>query len=125
MTTLGFLSSLPALLAITAFVAYRLLGTRSQAQQITNDIVARLRRDAPEQAQAVAGLGPRQLAQRLKGEAELRKIVNEQDYHLLARVSHYEFVQALVVYGLIGLLFIVGVVAFVYVQTRPIPAAGS
>jgi hypothetical protein len=125
MSTLGFLAALPALLAITGFVAYRLLGTQSQAQQVTRDIVAKLRRDAPAQADSVAGLGPRQLAKRLAEEAHLRRAVNEQDYTLLARVSQYEFVKALVVYSLTGLLFAVGVAAFVYVQTRPTPLALS
>ena len=64
---------MPAILTVTAFVAYWLLGSQTQVQQITKDIVAKLRRDAPAQAESVAGLGPRQLAMRLKHEGALRK----------------------------------------------------
>jgi hypothetical protein len=87
MSTLGFLAALPALLAIAGFVVYNLLGHQSKAQQITRDIVAKLRRDAPAQAESVANLGPRQLAARLREETKLRQSVNDQDFQLLTRVS--------------------------------------
>lgn len=51
----------------------------------------------------------------------MRRAVDEHDFQLLNRVSHQEFVKALVVYTLIGLLFTIGVIAFVYVHTRPDP----
>lgn len=59
---------------------------------------------------------------RLKHEGALRKVI-DQDYQLLTRVAQQEFVKALVVYTLIGILFVVGVAACVYVQTRPAPLA--
>lgn len=121
MTTLSFLAALPALLAIVGFVVYQLLHRQGEAQQITHNIVAKLRRESPAQAATVLGLGPRQLAARLKAEVTLRRAVDEQDYQLLTRVIHQEFVKSLVVYSLIAVCFVIGVSASVYVQTRSRP----
>jgi len=69
------------------------------------------------------GLQPRQLLTKMRWDDELRRLVSGQDFKLLTRVSHQEFVKALVVYALIAMTFIIGVVAFVFVQTRPKPLA--
>lgn len=123
MTANAFLASLPALLAIAGFVIYQLVGHQRAAQDITKDIVGKLRAAAPTEAAKVEGLAPRQVAAKLKWDHDLRQLVSDQDFQLLTRVSQQEFVKALVVYGLIGLLFVTGVAAFVYVQTRPKPLA--
>jgi hypothetical protein len=125
MSTNAFLAALPALLAIAGFVIYQLIGHQRAAQDITKDIVGKLRTAAPTEAAKIEGLAPRQVASKLKWDHELRRLVSDQDFQLLTRVSQQEFVKALVVYGLIGLLFVTGVAAFVYVQTRPKPLAVS
>lgn len=115
MNNLSFLAALPALLAITGFVIYRLIGPQRQAQQITKDIIAKLRQDAPKRAEILAGLSPSDMAKLLNRDQDLRAQINEHDFALLKRVTHQEFIKSLAVYTVITILFIIGVVAFVYV----------
>jgi hypothetical protein len=121
----AFLSALPALLAIAGFVIYRLIDHQKQGRQITEQIIGKLRRDAPESANILEKLPPRQVAAKLRLDHELQKSVSQQDVELLSRVSQQEFIKSLSVYGLIALLFVVGVAAFVYTQTRPKPVSLS
>lgn len=113
-----FLSSLPALLAVLAFVVFHLLRGRSSGR-VTARIVDKLRKDVPESAQAFAGLKPAQLERRLEKDQDLRKLVDRQDFQLLRQALRQEFVQSLVVNCLAALLFTIGVGLFVYQVTRP------
>jgi hypothetical protein len=121
MTTTAFLAALPALLAVAAFVIFHLIGHQNNAQAITKEIISKLRKESPDSASKLEGLPPRQVAAKLKWDHELRTAVSTQDFDLLTRVSQHEFIKSIIVYSLIALLFIVGVGAFVYVQTRPKP----
>src|SRR5437773_10417027 len=105
MTTNAFLAALPAILAVAAFVIYRLIGHQSQGNQVTRDILAKLRRDSPESVAAIEHLTPRQVAAKLRFDHRVREKVTDHDILLLTRVSSHEFVKALVVYGLIGSCF--------------------
>jgi hypothetical protein len=114
-----FLAALPALLAIGGFVVYQLIGTHKGSNEITKQIVAKLRNASPEQVEQLQGLTGPQIAEKLRLDHELRASVGEQDFQLLQSVVRQEFVKSLVVYALVAVLFIASVAAYVYLQTRP------
>ena len=100
---------------------YHLLGAHKQSSEIVKTIVGKLRVQAPEQATSLEGLTPRQIATKLRVDNGFRQLISNQDFELLQAVTRNEFVKSLVVYGLIAFLFLVSIVAFVYLQTRPVP----
>ncbi|HYR88493.1 MAG TPA: hypothetical protein VE422_30720 [Terriglobia bacterium] len=121
----SFLAALPAILAIGGFVIYQLIGHEKKGKEITAKIIGKLRNDSPENAAILEKLPPRQVAAKLHWDHDLQKSVSQQDIELLTRVSQQEFIKSLFVYGLIGLLFVVSVIAYVYIQSRPKPLSLS
>ena len=121
MSTLSFLAVLPAALAVTGFVIYRFLGAQKESSRITSQIVVKLRADMPERSSQLANLPARELSLELKRDHQLRQSVGEKNFELLQLVLQQEHKQSLVVYGICALLFVVGMIAFLYVQTRPQP----
>lgn len=119
MNVATFLISLPAILGLCGFIAYQLLGTHKDRNDIVKTILSKVRRDSPERASELEGLTTRQVTQKLKLDDGFRAIVSEQDFLLLQAVSRQEFIKALSVYILIGLLFLVSVVAYVILKMRP------
>jgi hypothetical protein len=119
MTLHAFLASLPALLAICGFVVYHLLGSHKQSNQIIATIIGKLRRESPTEASALEGLTARQIATTIRLNDSFRQLISNQDFKLLRTVTKHEFVKSLVVYGLIGVLCLGSVIAFVFLQTRP------
>ena len=121
MTTLSFLAVLPAALAVTGFVIYRFLGSQKESSRITSQIVEKLRADMPERSSQLANLPARQLSLELVRDHELRSMVGDKNFELLQLVLKQEHNRSLVVYGICASLFLVGMGAFIYVQTRPQP----
>lgn len=119
MTPYAFLAAIPALLAISGFVIFHLIGAHRQSNQIVQSIVGKLRQTSPDQASALEGLTARQVSTKLRLDDHFRSLVSNQDFELLQTVTRHEFIKSLVVYGLIALLFLISIVAFVYLQTRP------
>lgn len=117
-----FLATLPALLGLTGFVIYYLSRRNASGDQITRDIVAKLRSEvANELPTGAAQLTPAQLAKAIAENGRLRAHVADQDFQLLRDTLARQFVTNLVVYGLCGVLFLAGIGLFVWTTVRPHP----
>jgi hypothetical protein len=126
MNVMQFLASLPALLGLTGFVVYLFLRRNRTGDRITLDIVGKLRREAPERlAEGADKLDAAALAKLIEGDARIRVKVSEQDFQLLRDALRQQFVTSLTVYAVCGIIFLSGVVLFVYMSARPIPVSLS
>ena len=126
MSTTTFLASLPAILGITGFAIYQLLGRSRRGDEITRTIVDKLRERSPREFGTLPDkLTPKELAARIAEDQRLRATVDDQDFQLLRSALSQQFVLSLVVYLLCGLLFAVGAMVFAYVTLRPTPVALS
>jgi hypothetical protein len=121
-----FLSSLPALLGLTGFVVYYFLVRNRAGDQITLDIVGKLRREAPGRLPEGADrLDSGALARLIEGDANIRAKVSEQDFQLLRDALRQQFVTSLTVYLTCGVIFLAGVALFVYMSIQPTPVSMS
>jgi len=121
-----FLSSLPAVLGLTGFVVYYFLLRNRGGDRITLDIVAKLRQAAPDRVPAQPErLDPAALAKLIEGDNTLRSKISDQDFQLLRDALRQQFIVAIVVYVLCGLVFLAGVGLYVYVANRPTPLSIS
>jgi hypothetical protein len=126
MHVMRFLSSLPALLGLTGFVVYFFLLRNRGGDRITLDIVAKLRREAPERLPPQATkLDSATLARLIESDTILRSKVGEQDFQLLRDALHQQFITSIIVYGLCGLIFLAGIGLYVYVSMQPTPVSIS
>lgn len=126
MGAIQFLASLPALLGLTGFIVLFFLRRNRAGDQVTLDIIAKLRKEAPEHLPAhPEALGPAALTKLLQEDATLRSKISEQDFQLLRDALRQQFVTSLTVYGLCGLIFLVGVALYTYVSIRPKPVSLS
>jgi hypothetical protein len=120
------LSSMPALLGLTGFVVYYFLTGNRAGDRITLDIVAKLRREAPERLPAGADkLDAAALSNLIEGDARIRDKVSEQDFQLLRDALRQQFITSLTVYAVCGVIFLSGVALFVYMSVRPTPVVLS
>jgi hypothetical protein len=126
MGAMQFLSTLPAILGLTGFVVYFFLARNRKGDRITLDIVGKLRREAPDRlAPGSEKLDAASLAKLIEGDATLRAKVSEQDFELLRDALRQQFITSLMVYGVCGLIFLAGIVFFVYMSVRPTPVSLS
>lgn len=126
MSAMQFLSGLPALLGLTGFVVYFFLLRNRGGDRVTLDIVAKLRRDAPDRIPAGAEkLDAATLTKLIEDDAKLRASVSGQDFELLREALRQQFVTSNLVYVVCGLIFLVGVALFVYMTVRPQPLVVS
>lgn len=124
MGIMQFLSSLPAILGLAGFVVYFFLSRNRSGDRITLDIVAKLRREAPELfPQGAERLDAAALTRLVENDANLRAKVSDQDFQLLRDTLRQQFVTSIVVYGLCGTIFLIGVGLYVYMSIRPIPVS--
>jgi len=117
----SFLSALPAILGILGFVVYQFLKSNTQGDQITKNIVEKIRSQSPEMALNIQGLSPTQLDKKLELDHEINRLVGKQDFQLLKQALRQQFLTTLTVFVICGALFIVGVSLFAYTSTRPEP----
>jgi hypothetical protein len=121
-----FLSTLPAILGLAGFVVYFFLSRNRGGDQITLDIVAKLRRDVPGHLPPDAErFDPGMLARLIEGDAALRTKVSGQDFQLLRDALRQQFVTSITVYGLCAVVFLAGIALYVYTQLRPKPVSIS
>jgi hypothetical protein len=121
-----FLSSLPALLGLTGFAVYYFLLRNRGGDRITLDIVAKLRQAAPDRLPAQPErLDPAALAKLIEGDNTLRSKISDQDFELLRDALRQQFIVAIVVYVLCGMVFLAGVGLYVYMANRPSPLSIS
>lgn len=117
MTVLQFLGSLPALLGFTGFVIYYFIQRNQGGDQVTLTIVGKLRAAAadrlpPEAERFDAGT----LAKFIEGDNLLRSKISEQDFQLLRDALRQQFITSLVVYGACGVIFVAGILFYVYLN---------
>src|SRR5229473_4497490 len=126
MGVMQFLSSLPALLGITGFVVYYFISRNRGGDRITLDIIAKLRREAPERLPPQATtLDSATLAKLVESDTILRSKVGEQDFQLLRDALRQQFITSVIVYGLCAFIFLAGIGLYVYVSIRPHPVSIS
>jgi hypothetical protein len=125
MSTMSFIALLPAILAVLTFVVYRFLSGQKRSDDITKQIVSKLRADAPNVVSRIEGLTARQVSKTLEQDHELRMLVGDKNFSLINLVLRQEFVRSIIIYVIVALLFVFGVVAFIYLQTRPEPVTLS
>ena len=126
MSALQFLASLPAVLGLAGFVIFYFLRRNQRGDQITREIVAKLRQGAPDRLPAHSeNLTPTTLTRLVENDATLRSQISHQDFQLLRDALRQQFVTSLTVYGLCGFIFLVGVVLYTYVSIRPKPISVS
>jgi hypothetical protein len=121
----SFLAALPAILGILGFVVYLLLRSSGKGDPETLRIVEKLRAQHPEKFADHKKLTSKQLYGLLDQDQRLQREVGKQDFHLLGQALRQQFVKSLVVYLICALLFLTGVVLFVYQVNRPIPTSLS
>jgi hypothetical protein len=78
-----FLSALPALLGLAGFVVYQVLGAHKSGDEISRRIVEKLRSGVTRDVMPDQRLTPRQVERLLEKQQSFRKLVGEQDFHLL------------------------------------------
>jgi hypothetical protein len=126
MSALQFLASLPAVLGLAGFVIFYFLRRNQRGDEITREIVMKLRRGAPNRLPAQAeSLTPATLTRLVENDATLRSQISDQDFQLLRDALRQQFVTSLTVYGLCGFVFLVGVALYTYVSIRPKPVSVS
>jgi hypothetical protein len=126
MSALQFLASLPAVLGLAGFVIFYFLRRNQSGDQITREIVAKLRRGAPDRLPAhPENLTRATLTRLVENDAGLRSQISDQDFQLLRDALRQQFVTSLTVYGLCGFIFLVGVALYTYVSIRPKPVSVS
>jgi hypothetical protein len=121
----SFLAALPAILGILGFVVYLLLRSAGKGDPETLRIVAKLRAQHPERFASHDKLTSTQLYGLLTKDQTLQREVGKQDFLLLGQALRQQFVKSLVVYLICALLFLVGVVLFVYQVNHPTPTSLS
>jgi hypothetical protein len=95
-----FLSALPALLGLTGFVLYQILGTHKSGDEISLRIVAKLRCGLGGDAPPDLRLTPKQVGRLLEQQHRFREIAGEQDFRLLKQTLTQQFVITVLVYVL-------------------------
>lgn len=119
MSSIAFLASLPAILALVGFVVFHVLKSRRAADPILVRIVEKLNADAPASAMRLEGLQARQIARLLERDQSLRQSVGEANIGLLRQVARQQHVQEIVVHCCIVVLFFLGLGGFLVVQLSP------
>jgi hypothetical protein len=115
MGVLSFLSALPAVLGLTGFVIYFFLVRNRQGDQITQSIIAKLRRDAPAALPPDAEkLSPTALERLILRDKDLEQKVNQDEFGLLRSSLKFQFILSLVVYCLCALFFLAGIYLFFF-----------
>jgi hypothetical protein len=114
MGVMQFLSPLSALLGITGFVVYYFISRNRGGDRITLDIVAKLRREAPERLPPqTTKLDSATLAKLVESDTILRSKVGEQDFQLLRDALRQQFITSVIVYGLCAFIFLTGIGLYV------------
>lgn len=114
----GFLAALPAILGAVGFVVFLVLRSFGKGDPATLRIIDKLRAQHPERFTGTS-LTAQQLHELLSRDQKLQKEVGKQDFALLGQALRQQHVQALFVYALCAILFIVGVILFIYEMNRP------
>lgn len=100
MSPYTFLTALPALLGLAGFVLYQSLGAHRYGKEITERIIAKLRREAPAAGTIDERLKANQVERLLRGNQQLQQVVGQQDFQLLKQALQQQFIISLVVYVL-------------------------
>lgn len=116
-----FLAALPAVLGILGFVVYLLLRSSGRGDPETLRIIEKLRTEHPERFAVHDKLTSTQLYGLLQKDQTLQREVGKQDFLLLGQALHQQFLKSLVVYVICAVLFLAGIVLFVYQVNRPRP----
>jgi hypothetical protein len=98
-STYSFLSALPALLALSGFVLYQIVGANRSGDAVTQRILEKLRRGAPQQT-IDRRLSAKQVEQLLASHQELARVVGEQDFQLLKQALTQQFWISVLVYSI-------------------------
>jgi len=117
----AFLAALPAILGLAGFVIFQLLRNQQREDNITSKIVAKLRAGHPNRLAEYQKLNSKQLHDLLSKDQQLLKAIGAQDFELLGQALRQQHVQAMFVYAITSILFVVGVIAFLYQFNRPEP----
>jgi hypothetical protein len=126
MTTLQLLSTLPALLGFTGLVIFYFFQRNRGGDQVTLNIVSKLRVQAPGRLPENAEkLDAASLSKLIEGDTNLRSRIDDQDFQLLRDALRQQFITSLVVYGASGLIFIIGIALYVYVNPPAKPVSLS
>ncbi len=99
-----FLAALPAVLALSGFVAFQLLRRSGSGDDITRRIVEKLRREAPNSIAQDGRLSADQVERVLRGDQNLQRLIGKQDFLLLKQALQQQFIASLVVYSFVVLL---------------------
>jgi hypothetical protein len=95
-----FLSALPALLGLAGFVLYQVLGANKSGDEISGRIIEKLRSGMTGEVPPDQRLTPKQVERLLEQQQRLRKLVGEQDFHLLKQALTQQFIITVLVYVL-------------------------
>jgi len=114
--TLGVLL---AVLTLVAWLVHRLLQHQAQGSAITAAIVAKLRQQAAPLGDHLKKMTPRELADQLQRDHELRSRISDQDFELLRGALSQQFRLALGVYA--GATVLVGIGIFMLNEVQPRP----
>ena len=96
-----FLSALPALLGLAGFVLYQVLGANKSGDEISRRIVEKLRSGLVGEVSPDQRLTPKQVGRLLEQQQRLKKLVGEQDFHLLKQALTQQFIITILVYLLV------------------------
>ena len=117
MGVMSFLSALPAVLGLTGFVIYFFLARNRQGDRITQDIVSKLRRDAPASLPPDADkLDAAALERLLSRDKDLQQKVNQDEFAILRSSIRFQFILSLVVYTLCVIAFLAGIYMYFFLH---------
>jgi hypothetical protein len=78
-----FLAALPAVLALSGFIAYQLLRRSGSGDDVTRRIVDKLRREAPNAIAQDGRLSADQVERVLRGDQNLQRLIGKQELFTL------------------------------------------
>jgi hypothetical protein len=118
---LDFLSALPAMLALLGFVIFTMLQGRILHDDISRDIVQKLRKQGTLDVDKYGQMTPAKLRATLDADRVLRAAVDQGDFELLKQTLRQQFLIRLVVYIILVALFVIGTGLYAYQVSRPRP----
>jgi hypothetical protein len=118
-TTNDFLASLPAILGFTGFAVFWFLRFNYKGDATTRQVLAKVRRSAPDVAKRLERLRGQQLSNALEHDAELRQVLDAGDQDILRQALRQQFILSLVVLVLSAGLVAFALIMFLRQQSLP------
>jgi hypothetical protein len=108
-------------LGLSGFVIYIFTKSTKKGDPVILKIVDKLRQEAPAKLSQYEKLTGPALERILKEDKELKNKISGQDFKLLEKTIHHQFIISIFVYSISGTLFLIGILTFLWQTNKPKP----